>query len=330
MLQEAAIMAQFSHPHIIGLLGVVTIGEPTLVIIEYCEHGSLEGYLRKNDLPALTKHMLTADCADGLAYLASCNFVHRDVAARNVLVSTERRAKISDFGMSRETKIDAAYVGKNGQFPVRWTAPEALEEFKFTTQSDVWSFGVLMYEIWTKAAVPYEGLTNQKVWVEVLAGYRLPCPDNCPTVVHDLMVDCWKPYGERPSFEVLMTTLREWASGAQLISPIPRGNTISGTLDQPYVEFMTAETKKRASKDFVPYDNVILSQVSYITPVNDYANEPELNRRESIFSQSGEDQLPTESDTDTSTFTAVGQGMYLNPVFDTSVQNAPELGPADC
>ena len=108
ILQEAALMAQFSSPFVVGLVGVVTVGEPLLVVLEYCEHGALNTYLETHDVAERDKHRLAADCAEGLAYLTLHGFIHRDVAARNILLSSERRCKIADFGMSRET-IDSNY-----------------------------------------------------------------------------------------------------------------------------------------------------------------------------------------------------------------------------
>jgi hypothetical protein len=149
LLQEAAVMAQFVHERVVGLIGVVTVDTPLMVIIEFCEHGALNRYLERRDTDLKTKFLLAGDCADGLAYLASRNFVHRDVAARNVLVSSEHRAKISDFGMSRETVNSDYYQSKGGQIPVRWSAPEALEDRKYSEKSDVWSFGILVRRFMT-------------------------------------------------------------------------------------------------------------------------------------------------------------------------------------
>jgi serine/threonine protein kinase len=114
LLEEAAVMAQFDSPRIVGLVGVVTV-DAILVIIEYCEHGALNRYLETHELSVTEKYRMAADCAEGLAYLASMNFVHRDVAARNVLVSSERRGKISDFGLSRDTSASEYYRSKGGQ-----------------------------------------------------------------------------------------------------------------------------------------------------------------------------------------------------------------------
>jgi serine/threonine protein kinase len=144
LLHEAAVMTQFVHERVAGLVGVVTVGEPICLVLEYCEHGSLNRYLERNTVADSAKLMLSADCAEGLAYLASINFVHRDVSARNVLLDSRKRAKLSDFGLSREKNGSQYYQSQQGQLPVRWTAPESLESMKFTTQSDCWSFGILV------------------------------------------------------------------------------------------------------------------------------------------------------------------------------------------
>jgi serine/threonine protein kinase len=126
--------------------------------------GSLSRYLTKNKVEEQTLHVFAGDVSSGLGYLALRGIVHRDVAARNVLIDSTRRAKIADFGMSRDTESGTAYYNsRSGAVPVRWSAPEALEEQKFSEKSDVWSFGVLLYELWTKAELPYKGMSNQKV-----------------------------------------------------------------------------------------------------------------------------------------------------------------------
>jgi hypothetical protein len=119
LLQEAAVMAQFTHPRVVQLVGVITVGDPLMVVLEYCEHGSLSSYLDKTQLDVDTKRMIALDCAEGLAYLASKNFVHRDVAARNVLIDSERHAKISDFGMTRDASSSQYYVSSNREVCLR-------------------------------------------------------------------------------------------------------------------------------------------------------------------------------------------------------------------
>ena len=217
LLAEASIMAQFDNNNVARLVGVVTVGDPLLVIIEYCEKGSLESYLEKTDPPLHTKLQITVDCAKGMAYLASLRFIHRDLASRNVLLGSDMTAKIGDFGMSRETQDKAYYTSSGGPLPVRWTAPEALEQQKFSEKSDVWSFGILMYEIWTQAMLPYTGWNNEKVWVKVLDSYRLPHPLDCPEDIYGIMYACWLPGPDlRPSFSVLVDVISELLDDAPI------------------------------------------------------------------------------------------------------------------
>ena len=207
LLAEASLMAQFTHDNVVRLIGVVTAGDPLLIILEFCEKGSLDAYLDKHDLKSDILLKIAVNCADGMAYLTELRFIHRDLAARNVLLGSDMTAKIADFGMSRASQDKTYYVSKGGQVPVRWTAPEALEHQKFSEQSDVWSFGILMYEIWTQATIPYMGMNNDKVWTKVLAGYRLPRPEDCPAAVYETMRKCWAAYCERPTFAQISRVL---------------------------------------------------------------------------------------------------------------------------
>ena len=210
LLEEAAIMAQFSHKNVVSLVGVVTVGKPLLVVLEFMEHGSLKGYLEKNDVDEKTKVLFAGDVAAGLDHVHSKGFVHRDVAARNILIDSSRRCKVADFGLARDTAEDTYYRSRGGQLPVRWSAPEALEDRKFNMATDVWAFGVTAYEIWTKAATPYEGWHNQKVWVQVSAGYRLPLPAGCEQDVYETMLSCWEADGhKRPTFATLVRFFRD-------------------------------------------------------------------------------------------------------------------------
>ena len=207
LLEEAAIMAQFDHPRVVRLIGVVTVGNPLLVLMEYCEGGSLENYLKTANLSTANKIEIALGCAEGLAYLASLKYIHRDIASRNVLLDVNHCPKIADFGMSRESRNKDYYTSKGGQLPIRWAAPECLEENKFSEQSDVWSFGILVFEIWTKAEIPYHGWRNEKVWVQVLGGFRLHIPIGCPEEIYAIMTKCWDDYGKRPDFQQLVAQL---------------------------------------------------------------------------------------------------------------------------
>uniref|UniRef100_A0A671KEF6 Fyn related Src family tyrosine kinase n=1 Tax=Sinocyclocheilus anshuiensis TaxID=1608454 RepID=A0A671KEF6_9TELE len=144
-----------------------------------------------------------AQVASGMAYLELQNYIHRDLAARNVLVGDNNVCKVADFGLARV--IQNVYEAKEGtKFPVKWTAPEAIHENKFTIKSDVWSFGILLYEIVTFGQMPYPTMTNFQVVQQLPKGYRMPCPLNCPKYLYDIMYECWKDSpADRPTFETL-------------------------------------------------------------------------------------------------------------------------------
>jgi hypothetical protein len=161
------------------------------------------------------------DLANGLAYLHARRFIHRDVATRNVLLSSSLAAKLSDFGLTRESIGNNEYYRSHGgAMPVRWTSPEALEQRKFSAASDVYAYGITLYELWTDGAMPYEGWTNQRVWVNVQAGYKLPCPDKCDPRVHEqLMVPCWAfEASQRPTMERLVPLIKAMADAAAAIA----------------------------------------------------------------------------------------------------------------
>ncbi|KAF2980791.1 hypothetical protein EK904_008528 [Melospiza melodia maxima] len=139
-----------------------------------------------------------------MEYLEANNFVHRDLAARNVLVSEDNIAKVSDFGLTKE----ASSTQDTGKLPVKWTAPEALREKKFSTKSDVWSFGILLWEIYSFGRVPYPRIPLKDVVPRVEKGYKMDAPDGCPAVVYEVMKKCWTlDPGHRPSFHQLREQL---------------------------------------------------------------------------------------------------------------------------
>ena len=145
-------MGQFEHPNVIFLQGVVTKATPVMIITEYMENGSLDTFLRANDGKFQVMQLvgMMRGIAYGMQYLSEMSYVHRDLAARNVLVNSQLVCKIADFGLSREIgegNIDGAYTTRGGKIPVRWTAPEAIAFRKFTSSSDVWSFGIVMWEV---------------------------------------------------------------------------------------------------------------------------------------------------------------------------------------
>ncbi|XP_055340123.1 ephrin type-A receptor 3-like isoform X2 [Paramacrobiotus metropolitanus] len=204
-LMEATIMGQFDHSNVIYLQGIVTRSNPVMIVTEYMENGSLDAFLRANvgSFQSIQMVHMLRGIAAGMNYLASKNYVHRDLAARNVLVNKNLICKIADFGLSREIEscCDAAYTTKGGKIPVRWTAPEAIQFRKFTTASDVWSFGIVCWEVMSYGERPYWNWSNQDVIKSIDKGYRLPPPMKCPDLIYQLMLECWQhELLQRPTF----------------------------------------------------------------------------------------------------------------------------------
>ncbi|XP_028827209.1 ephrin type-A receptor 5 isoform X1 [Denticeps clupeoides] len=211
-LGEASIMGQFDHPNIIHLEGVVTKSKPVMIITEYMENGSLDTFLKKNDgqFTVIQLVGMLRGIASGMRYLSDMGYVHRDLAARNILVNSNLVCKVSDFGLSRvlEDDPEAAYTTRGGKIPIRWTAPEAIAFRKFTSASDVWSYGIVMWEVMSYGERPYWEMSNQDVIKAVEENYRLPGPMDCPAALYHLMMDCWqKDRNCRPKFEEIVSLL---------------------------------------------------------------------------------------------------------------------------
>ncbi|XP_059201000.1 ephrin type-A receptor 4b isoform X1 [Centropristis striata] len=211
-LSEASIMGQFDHPNIIRLEGVVTRCKPVMIITEFMENGSLDTFLKKHDgqFTVIQLVGMLRGIASGMKYLSDMSYVHRDLAARNILVNSNLVCKVSDFGLSRvlEDDPEAAYTTRGGKIPIRWTAPEAIAYRKFTSASDVWSYGIVMWEVISYGERPYWEMSNQDVIKAIDEGYRLPAPMDCPVVLHQLMLDCWeKGRSDRPKFGQIVTIL---------------------------------------------------------------------------------------------------------------------------
>uniref|UniRef100_A0AAR2J754 receptor protein-tyrosine kinase n=1 Tax=Pygocentrus nattereri TaxID=42514 RepID=A0AAR2J754_PYGNA len=204
-LSEASIMGQFSHQNIIRLEGVVTKFKHAMIITEYMENGALDQYLRDHD-GELSSYQLVGmlnGIAAGMKYLSDMNYVHRDLAARNILVNGNLECKVSDFGLSRvlEDYPEGTYTTSGGKIPIRWTAPEAIAYRKFTSASDVWSFGIVMWEVMASGERPYWDMSNHEVMKAINEGFRLPAPMDCPSAIYQLMLQCWmQDRSKRPRF----------------------------------------------------------------------------------------------------------------------------------
>ncbi|NXT46836.1 FES kinase, partial [Pluvianellus socialis] len=206
-LQEARILKQYNHPNIVRLIGVCTQKQPIYIVMELVQGGDFLSFLRSEGPHLRVKELIrmTENAAAGMEYLESKHCIHRDLAARNCLVTEKNTLKISDFGMSREEE-DGIYASTGGmkQIPVKWTAPEALNYGRYSSESDVWSFGILLWEAFSLGAVPYANLSNQQMREAVEQGMRLDPPEQCPEEVYQLMQRCWEyDPRKRPSFSTI-------------------------------------------------------------------------------------------------------------------------------
>uniref|UniRef100_A0A673ZDF1 receptor protein-tyrosine kinase n=1 Tax=Salmo trutta TaxID=8032 RepID=A0A673ZDF1_SALTR len=211
-LSEASIMGQFSHQNIIRLEGVVTKFKHAMIVTEYMENGALDKYLKDHDgeLPSFQLVGMMRGIAAGMKYLSDMSYVHRDLAARNILVNNNLECKVSDFGLSRvlEDDPEGTYTTSGGKIPIRWTAPEAIAYRKFTSASDVWSFGIVMWEVMAFGERPYWDMSNCEVMKAINEAFRLPAPMDCPSAVYQLMLQCWlQERSKRPRFPDIVSLL---------------------------------------------------------------------------------------------------------------------------
>ncbi|XP_042188566.1 muscle, skeletal receptor tyrosine protein kinase isoform X2 [Callorhinchus milii] len=225
--REAALMAEFDHPNIVKLLGVCAVGKPMCLLFEYMAFGDLNEYLRRRssmNIRTLSQislagrstgsdtDLLPLSCTDqlnvakqiaaGMAYLSERKFVHRDLATRNCLVGENLVVKIADFGLSRNIySADYYKANENDAIPIRWMPPESIFFNRYTTESDVWAYGVILWEIFSYGMQPYYGMAHEEVIYYVRDGNILTCPEVCPLELYNLMRLCWsKMPSDRPSF----------------------------------------------------------------------------------------------------------------------------------
>ncbi|XP_040293290.1 tyrosine-protein kinase Srms [Bufo bufo] len=209
--KEIHALKNICHRNLIQLLALCTIGEPVYIVTELMVKGNLNEYLKGPEGKRLKNAdflQMICQVADGMEYLEKKQVVHRDLATRNVLVGENLICKIADFGLARLLKDDYYSPENNRTIPIKWTAPEALMYCKYSTKSDVWSFGIVMFEVYTLGDMPYKGLNNRDVVTKVTQGYRLPQPPVCTMDIYNLMLLCWedKPQ-DRPSFQELVEKL---------------------------------------------------------------------------------------------------------------------------
>ena len=223
-LEEAAIMKEMKHPNLVQLLGVCTREPPFYIVTEFMSRGNLLDYLRnaeRGDLPEVVVLYMATQIAAAMSYLERRNYIHRyeeksdnqscfsmfdlsscrDLAARNCLVGENHVVKVADFGLARLIRDDTYTAHPGAKFPIKWTAPEGLAYNRFTTKSDVWAFGILLWEIATFGMSPYPGVDLSDVFQLLETGYRMENPHECPAGLYDLMTKCWEWLpSKRPTF----------------------------------------------------------------------------------------------------------------------------------
>ncbi|XP_065186593.1 tyrosine-protein kinase SRK2-like [Sycon ciliatum] len=215
-IEEAKVMKNFQHPNLVQLYGVVTVQKPILIITELMENGCLLDFLRKNKQILERPGILIDMCiqvASAMQFLEDHRFIHRDLAARNCLVKDRMQVKVGDFGLARHVMDDEYTASEGTKFPIKWASPEVISYAKFSSKSDVWAFGVLIWELYTGGMTPYPSFSNTQVVDEILKGYRLERPPNCPGVLFEVVKKTWQQEPEdRPTFAEIHRMLTEFGA----------------------------------------------------------------------------------------------------------------------
>ena len=210
LLQEAALLVGLSHDRIVNMVGVVTSTEPIMLALEYCAVGVLAHYILEEDYAFSIKYKLAADIAEGMAYLASQRIVHRNLTSCQVMVGEDLHARVMVSGLSRALGDADTICVRDDNIAIRWMPPEALRERVFSEQSDVWMFGVVMYEIWTGGGIPFEEFFGKELHERLASGQQPDLPEDSTPELERVFDACWGRLGERPRFAELAVLLRQY------------------------------------------------------------------------------------------------------------------------
>ncbi|XP_062871448.1 tyrosine-protein kinase Tec [Trichomycterus rosablanca] len=213
-IEEAKVMMRLCHPKVVQLYGVCTTQHPIYIVLEYMENGSLLEALRLhgNALACTRLLSMCQDVCEGMQYLEQDGFIHRDLAARNCMMNERNVVKVCDFGMTRYVLDDQYKSSEGARFPVKWSPPEVIHYQKFSSKSDVWSYGVLMWEVFSDGRTPFGDKPNSAVVEEVTQGGRLYKPHKSPSHIYNIMYQCWHEKPQcRPSFSELLQNIKDAA-----------------------------------------------------------------------------------------------------------------------
>jgi len=208
-MKEGVLTKDFEHVNVLKLIGVcMSQSEPPYLLLPFCEHGDLRTYLRnpKNIVVVADLVKFGRGVASGMKYLAERNFVHRDLAARNCMLDSKMNVKVSDFGLTRETNNRDYYRSQRvAELPLKWMAPESIKFNFYNEKTDVWAFGVTLWEIMTRGQIPYSTIEPQKILTHIESDNRMTRPDHCPPLVYDIMELTWASLAdERPKFKDIL------------------------------------------------------------------------------------------------------------------------------
>jgi len=201
--KEAKVLSAIRHIHVVLFLGLyVDFENCEYIVTEFCDGGSVLDSIRKKNYNLSELLTMGLECSKGMEYLEEQKIIHRDLSCRNLLLDKSGRVKIADFGLSRLLE-SSYYTSATAKFPLRWASKEVIQYKKFSIKSDVWSFGVVLWELVTRGQLPYPGMNNEAVVDAILnRKYRMPAPVGCPEKVHALMMQCWLDVpAERPNFD---------------------------------------------------------------------------------------------------------------------------------
>eukprot|EP00038_Savillea_parva_P030917 m.81424 g.81424 ORF g.81424 m.81424 type:complete len:640 (-) comp9406_c0_seq5:1988-3907(-) len=286
-LFEASVLMELQHPNILWLIGLCTDAKPWLMVTEFLEYGDLRSVLEQvtEKHEALTPNEqihVIQNIAAGMLYLASKQFIHRDLRARNCFVAVDNTGKtvtkISDFGMSSLLVDPGIYSCANGlddnrNTPLRWMAPESMKSFKFTLRSDVWSFGMLVYEVVTGGCVPFDNVSDARLQMHIVSGKRPHIPKECTPIkqLGRLMNATWAlDSKQRPDMFDITTRLSDAAASVPTTTPVRNiGQLAYGALVSPYDALPALASSRHNAHGESPYEGLTVDHTIYSTTMPD-------------------------------------------------------------